>query len=98
MSPEPRAPDNAIPQGQEHFSHGWHGSGGESCKDLTQRRRDSQRVAESPSSLRFSAFLCVSALEWVWLRLWLGCPLLLEELFGGRGGPRMGGVGGVGHE
>ena len=29
---------------------------------LTQRRRESQRVAESSLSLRFSAFLCVSAL------------------------------------
>jgi len=41
------------------------------CEDLTQRRRDSQRVAESSFSLRFSAFLCVSALRlfWLWLRL-----------------------------
>ena len=30
---------------------------------LTQRRRESQRFAESSSSLRFSAFLCVSALS-----------------------------------
>ena len=34
-------------------------AGGE---DLTQNRRDSQRFAESSFSLRFSAFLCVSAL------------------------------------
>ena len=30
---------------------------------LTQRRRDSQRFAESSLALRFSAFLCVSALS-----------------------------------
>ena len=38
---------------------------------LTPRRRDSQSFAESSSSLRFSAFLCASALSpiWSWLRL-----------------------------
>ena len=49
-------------------------AGGE---DLTQRRRESQRIAESSSSLRFSAFLCVSALSpiWSWLRLGRAAPL-----------------------
>ena len=36
------------------------------CEDLTPRRRDSQRVAGSSSSLRFSAILFVSALRPVW--------------------------------
>ena len=41
------------------------------CEDLTQRRRDPQRSAETSFSLRFSALLCVSALSPVssWLRL-----------------------------
>src|ERR1035441_2979763 len=35
-------------------------------EDLTQRRKESQRVAESSFSLRSSAILCVSALRLVW--------------------------------
>src|ERR1035441_4952774 len=41
-------------------------------KCLTQRRRGTQRFAESSFSLRFSAFLCVSALNPVRLGLRLG--------------------------
>ena len=33
------------------------------CEDLTQRRRGTQRFAESSSSLRFSAFLCTAICE-----------------------------------
>src|ERR1035441_6751336 len=38
---------------------------------LTQRAQRTQRVAERKCPLRFSAFLCVSALRlfWLWLRL-----------------------------
>src|ERR1035437_5265231 len=41
-------------------------------EDSTQRRREAQRGAESSFSLRFSAFLCVSALRQVWQQA--ACP------------------------
>ena len=51
-------------------------AGGE---DLTQRRRDSQRAAEIFLSLRFSAFLCVSALRLVWLWVRLGRAVSIAQ-------------------
>src|ERR1035437_6631153 len=47
-----------------------------SCEDLTQRRKEAQRVAESSFSLRFSAILCTAILQYARkLRrfLWMNC-------------------------
>jgi membrane fusion protein (multidrug efflux system) len=50
--------------------------------DLTQRRRESQRVAENSASSRSSAFLRVSALREGWLPLRLGRAGFLVTLLG----------------
>src|ERR1039457_5924028 len=51
-------------------------------EDLTQRRKESQRVAESSFSLRSSAILCVSALRLVWFCLRLNRAAPLTTLLG----------------
>jgi len=51
--------------------------------DLTQRREDPQRAAENSLSLRSSAFLCGSALKWVWYLLTLllfACGLMCKPV------------------
>src|ERR1017187_5781787 len=53
-----------------------------SCEDLTQRRKESQRVAESSFSRRSSAILCVSALRLVWFCLRLNRAAPLTTLLG----------------